>query len=305
MNTFNQETLEIYIKEEIEENLNLDYKSADSLKKTDQKKREITKDISAMANSAGGKIIYGIKEFDQPDKRHLPEKLDPVNRTQFSKEWLEQVINNIRPKIDNIIIYSVNIDGTPNHVVYVVEIPQSNTAHQATDYRYYKRYNFESVPMEDYEIRDVMHRVTSPDVIALFDFRSNSITSKMHVYLLQIRIINHGLQLVKYFKLIFTFPYIMNPVKSYFSVHDNLKLSFDNKTNEYIITYYSSKVLFPEEALDISDQIHCLYQIDDSNFSKIEQMQEAGKQLNIKWRLFADNMIPKSGQKSCFELHEF
>jgi hypothetical protein len=34
----------------------------------------------------GGTIIYGIKEFDDIDKRHLPEKIDPINRTDISKE---------------------------------------------------------------------------------------------------------------------------------------------------------------------------------------------------------------------------
>jgi predicted HTH transcriptional regulator len=40
----------------IEENSNLDYKATDSLNKTlDSKKKEIAKDVSAMANSDGGK----------------------------------------------------------------------------------------------------------------------------------------------------------------------------------------------------------------------------------------------------------
>lgn len=39
---------------------------------------------------------------------------------------------------------------------------QRVTAHQARDLRYYRRYNFESVPMADYEIRDVMNRWKHP-----------------------------------------------------------------------------------------------------------------------------------------------
>jgi hypothetical protein len=58
----------------------------------------------------------------------------------------------------------------PNDVAYVVEIPQSETAHPALDNRYYKRFNFESVPMADHEIRDVMHReVTAPALHSLQD----------------------------------------------------------------------------------------------------------------------------------------
>jgi len=95
-----------------------------------------------MANSSGGILIYGVKEFDESDKRHLPEKINPVDQTQYSKEWLEQVINNIRPRIHGVVIHPVAISSTPNHVVYIVEVPQSTTAHQATDWRYYKKVQF-------------------------------------------------------------------------------------------------------------------------------------------------------------------
>lgn len=156
--------LEDIIRDEVEESLSLDYKGADALGKTNGKKKEITKDVSAMANSAGGTIIYGIREYDNEPKKHLPEKIDPILRSELSKEWLEQVISNIRPRIDNLIIHPVTVDATKDHVVYVVEIPKGTTAHQARDLRYYKRYNFESVPMEDHEIRDVMGRSQYPRI---------------------------------------------------------------------------------------------------------------------------------------------
>lgn len=165
---WDQARLERYITEGIEESLTLDYKAAASLDKSDKKKIEITKDVSAMANSAGGILIYGIAEFQDKAHEHLPEKLDPVDRTAFSKEWLEHIIGNIQPRIDGVIIHPVSINSAPNHVIYVAEIPQSHTAHQARDMRYYKRFNFESVMMSDYEIRDVMNRNKHPAIAPTF-----------------------------------------------------------------------------------------------------------------------------------------
>jgi hypothetical protein len=156
--------LQRYIDDGVEESLNLDYKAAGSLAKTEGKKAEITKDVSAFANSDGGVLIYGIAEFTVVGKEHLPEKLDPVNRREFSKEWLEQIINNIRPRLDGVVITAVQLRSGPDDVAYVVEVPQSTTAHQATDKRYYKRFNFMSVMMEDYEIRDVMARLQHPKI---------------------------------------------------------------------------------------------------------------------------------------------
>lgn len=159
---WDQSRIQQYIDDEIEESLGLDYKAAGALGRSDSKKKEITKDVSAMANSSGGIIIYGVKEHDENEKRHLPEKIDPVNQSEFSKEWLEHIVNNIHPKINGIAIYPVRINSAEDEVVYVVEIPESITAHQASDKRYYRRYNFESAPMDDYEIRMVMNRERYP-----------------------------------------------------------------------------------------------------------------------------------------------
>ena len=62
------------IDEKVEENLHLDYKAAAALGKTDGKKNEISKDVSSFANSDGGILIYGIKEYDEKGMNHLPKK---------------------------------------------------------------------------------------------------------------------------------------------------------------------------------------------------------------------------------------
>ena len=171
--------LQNLISNQVEENLHLDYKAADALMKTDGKKKEISKDVSAFANSDGGIIIYGIKEFSDPAKRHLPEHIDPIDRINISKEWLEQVINsNISPRLDGLKILPISINTSSNEVVYVVEIPKSNTAHQAADLRYYKRNNFESVPMYDFEVRDIMNRNKSPKIELSFEIEQHTFEVK-------------------------------------------------------------------------------------------------------------------------------
>jgi len=50
-------------------------------------------------------------------------------------------------------------------VIYVIWVPQSSRApHMAADHRFYKRFNFESAPMEEYEVRDVARRSEAPDL---------------------------------------------------------------------------------------------------------------------------------------------
>src|SRR2546428_396521 len=77
------------IKEGVQESVTLDYKACDALGKSDAKKNELSKDVSAFANSAGGTIVYGVLE-----NGHVPVSIDRgYDPFDISKEWLEQVIN--------------------------------------------------------------------------------------------------------------------------------------------------------------------------------------------------------------------
>jgi hypothetical protein len=155
--------LDRLIEEDIQESLTLDYKDARALEKTDQKRNELCKDVSAFANSAGGQIIYGIQEDGHHPVR--VQDADAVNPADISREWVEQVIDsNVQPRIQNLRIHP--IDVALGRVAYVITIPQAttNAPHQAPDNKYYYRQNFQSVSMEDYQVRDTMRRATTPEL---------------------------------------------------------------------------------------------------------------------------------------------
>lgn len=160
--TWNFERVRRMIDDGIEESLHLDYKAAGSLAKIDRKKEEIVKDVTAFANSDGGLIIYGVREHTDHARKHLPSEVEPINRAEFSKEWLEHVISNAAPRIHGVRIHPIPIPDDETKCLYVVEIPKGETAHQSTDFKYYRRYNFESVAMRDHQVRDVMNRIKVP-----------------------------------------------------------------------------------------------------------------------------------------------
>lgn len=165
---WNESDLQTLITTRAEENINREFKRADALgdksdpKRTEKCKVEISKDVSSFANSAGGIIVYGLEEEDKPP--HEAKSLSQIDPHEFPKEWLDQVINSrIKPPIQGLRINPVALTSTlPGNFAYVVIIPRSSTAHQAYDKRYHKRYNFESVAMEDYEVRQAMNRAEKP-----------------------------------------------------------------------------------------------------------------------------------------------
>ena len=119
--TWTLERIRELVHNKIEENLHLDYKRLLSLNDT----KEISKDISAFANSDGGTVIYGVIE-----KNNKPEQIDNSSELlNKSKEWLENIItSNINPIIDAIVITPINKPDSGNQL-FVIDILKVRERH--------------------------------------------------------------------------------------------------------------------------------------------------------------------------------
>jgi len=314
------------ISNEIEENKTLEYKSAEGLGKNDSKKNEISKDVSAFANSNGGTLIYGIKEYDDPSKSHKPERIDPVNRIDFSKEWLEQIINSrVQPKIEGLDVQCVDFSKEDNTVVYFIEIPKSTTAHMAASNKYYKRYNFKSEAMEDYEVKDVMNRSKYPRIelefmieniiqkhpvnqAPMIGILSNEIKYEKKISnRLKISAINKGVVFANYVN------FIVKVNKNFLDVNEVESLEEiieDNSGRKYIELYGENTV---RDLLEVELSNPLTGSIKEKRgpsrfdpilpgrkskaeiFKVIEEFQLFNEE-TISWQVFADNSIPISGE---------
>lgn len=202
-NNYTCSDIESLIANEVEENIHLDYKESGSISKEDKKRTEITKDVSAFANSDGGIIIYGLSEKDH----YKPGTFSYIDGNIFSKEWLENVINLIQPRIDGVKIHPIRIDNDLSKSIYIVKIPRSEHApHMARDKRYYKRFNFMSEPMEDYEVKDIIHRHNSPTLEIVGASLERKESQKFNddntvIFSFKCWIKNTGSRISKYYKL--------------------------------------------------------------------------------------------------------
>ena len=159
------------VEDRISESINLEFKSCDALADKGWRK-ELAKDVSAFANSAGATIIYGIIE---DRATHEAKSIDlGYDPRDINIESLEQVINShIQRKIDGIHYKVITLSKTnPGRVIFLLSIPESSRAPHMADHRFYKRYNYESVYMEEFEVRERYRRETYPshDIVrAWFD----------------------------------------------------------------------------------------------------------------------------------------
>ena len=121
----------------------LEYKTAD-LVFTDRDKAELVKDVTGMANSLGGLIVYGVAT--DPTDKTLPRRIVPINPRNI--ETLDRVINaQVRPPIDGI---RRRLVPEANPQLLLIDIPESqDPPHQSLyDKRYYRRSGVECLPME-------------------------------------------------------------------------------------------------------------------------------------------------------------
>lgn len=174
------EDLLALITAQVEESTHIEFKRG--INKDDGNWRnELAKDISAMANSDGGVIIYGIEE-KKIGGLSVADKIMPI--TNIKLETFDQIVNSkIQPIIKGIEFITISI---PEHdgLVYVVRVPKSDTAHQNLySHQYHKRRNVIVEPMEDYEIRDTMNRSKFPKIDLEFSIeKQRFITRKLKTF---------------------------------------------------------------------------------------------------------------------------
>jgi hypothetical protein len=139
--------VESFVAQKLDEVLTLEYKAFRKIEKPE----ELSTDLSAFANSGGGLLMLGVSETKTAP--HQPERVDWGDEREYSKERVENLlITKIVPKIDGMRILPVR-GNSPNQIMYLFDVPQSkNPPHMAGDKKYYKRLNFQSLPMEHYEL---------------------------------------------------------------------------------------------------------------------------------------------------------
>lgn len=160
MDINSEKDIENLIKNKIQEDTNLDYKTPEFSKGDFNK--ELAKDVSAMANSDGGIIIYGIQEED-----YFPKKIMWIENDEGYCERIEQIINSrIFRKIEGIKVRKILSDDKTKFLI-VINIPKSDIApHQVHENnnqrRYYKRHGSITEQMEHYEIEDLFFKRKRP-----------------------------------------------------------------------------------------------------------------------------------------------
>jgi hypothetical protein len=128
---------------------------------------ELAKQLSAFANTGGGRIIYGLTNAGTVDNGGVARS---IKGRQSTKEWLEDVIPTLTDyEIVGFNVYEIPPSATgsslaPDKSIYVVDVSDSERApHQSKrDLKYYVRLSGKSQPASHRIIEDIRNRTRYP-----------------------------------------------------------------------------------------------------------------------------------------------
>ena len=182
------------IEREAQEGQELEFKAGGALRSEPFSRTELVKDVTGMANAAGGRLIYGIGEKSL-NGVVVAGDLAPITEAKINKDWIAQVLrSNVSPPLQRMDVFEVQVPSSRGGGrVVVVDVEASSTAHQnLLDHRYYQRTGAIVHAMVDFQIRDVMNRTMRPVIEVHWARQNDLISSDMHRYTLTPALKNQG-----------------------------------------------------------------------------------------------------------------
>jgi len=291
-----EDELQSLIDNKVSEVVDLEYKGSDSLAKTEGKKKEVSKDISAMANSNGGVVIYGIETYPEYKRKHIPKDFDNgVETSEVSIEWLEQVIySNVQPRIEGLRIHPIELKRkSPDKFVYVIYVPKSDCAHQAGDKRYYGRIERTTTALEDYQIRDINSRLKYPVLQPKFRLTTVQKKDNETTYNWEIFLRNTGVVRARDWAFEIIIPREFQ-IKLGGDKYTTISPIGDGKVRITIDRGGAQQVIYPQ----YEPRIHIIHNVRISNRDLINLTQRG----SFSWKIFADDAPPRSGKTKFIEI---
>jgi hypothetical protein len=147
-----QADLEQLIADQIEEGPRLEYKASLPLGTASQR-GEAAKDVSALANSSGGRLIIGLREDERPGE-NVPVEIAPLTDPTYRDQLIDTLVGRCLPAVAFDAV-SIPIEG--GGYCLVVEAEESLSPVMVSgkgQSRYYHRVDSKSLPMGEREVRE-------------------------------------------------------------------------------------------------------------------------------------------------------
>ena len=255
----------------------------------------LSKQVSAFANGAGGRLFIGIDDHGQVDGGV------PINLRGGTRAWLEDVVPHVvDPTLQRCNVFEVGHSGPtshvrPSHGVYVVDIPSSNQApHQSKDHRYYLRIAGKSRPMGHVHVQDVLRRTQHPevDLSRLGPYgepETDETDPRGPQAFVQFRIflINRSRRLASHVGIELTIPRPLAGSEVRRRMRANGECHYSQTPGDVAFFRYHGMPIFPSQEIYTASLWTCIH---GRNLALLR----AGA--TVRWRIYADDAEPVDGQ---------
>lgn len=157
MTVIDRQWIEFLVRSRAQESLHLDFKRELPGKKEDNR-RELLKDVAAMANSEGGRIVYGIREGDDA----CAEEILPItdeDRDDAQRRLDQSIVDGIVPRLAGCKVLTVIVDGG---FILAVDVPPQYGGPFQTSFNNQRRFVYRqgtmNIEMNYVQIRDAFQR---------------------------------------------------------------------------------------------------------------------------------------------------
>lgn len=257
----------------------------------------LSKQVSAFANGAGGRLFLGL------DDQGLPDGGIPIGlKGGGTRAWLEDVIpGSVDPPLKGFNVFEVQSNGGrtsrigPGHAVYVIEIEASEFApHQANDHRYYLRIAGKSRPMGHVHVQDVLRRTRHPavDVVRVSPYGAmesvdDDPRGPKNLLCLQVFVANQGRNLARHvgLELILPRPLVNSEARGRILEPGDMQLT--QKPGALTFFRHHPTPLFPGQEIHYARIWVALH---TNNIDAVRR-----EELGVGWRVYADDAPARDG----------
>ena len=159
--SWDESDLQFLIDNRLGETVEREYKKTICIDKPSERK-ELCKDVSAMANSQGGLIIFGVEESASQDSGSIPVALSPIQDFALKEKAQQIVLDGVQPRMEFRFYSFASANGKGEYIL--LDVPKSfRGLHMVTlgsENRYFIRRDFQAVPMTPFEIEEAYRMYT-------------------------------------------------------------------------------------------------------------------------------------------------
>lgn len=253
------------------ESVQLEYKSGDFLKCTDEGKFKLRKWVAGFANSTGGFLLIGVREKEEVEEINgrkviideYPEEIDGIDKSKFTipiRKWIEDTItDSIFPHLNPTpLVNTFTWSKDTNKEIAIIRIWQTNAVVHYVRYKgkeyYFHRHNFETVEMDEWEIRALLFGRAPPPVFML-----NCITPPYREIVKE----SDGIEEITHNKVIFKL------TNEGFGIGKNIQIGIIHDPNIDIYKFRTEKLYYSLDNNKVIETVPLNYKTDESVFFDI------------------------------------